>query len=229
MCGGAGHIAQDCKERRPGETLRQFESGQVPMPTPADKAKMDSEYMSLMAELGETAPPPPGTQQLNGPPPTVVSIAKLIKSLKSYKQLEISRDKHGIEEGRWRYLPLLLLLETGLQLTMGPQVFPIHGNSNSLHHHQGRQNLLLHLHHRHPAQADRHQQAIFLPGNLLLPQFLLLIAHHGSKVHGKLRLLLKATTHHQWECLHHLLPLPIKNLRRLACIILMSTINLRMF
>lgn len=71
MCGGAGHIAQDCKERRPGETLRQFESGQVPMPTPADKAKMDSEYMSLMAELGETAPPPPGTQQFNGPPPTV--------------------------------------------------------------------------------------------------------------------------------------------------------------
>ncbi|XP_021363370.1 splicing factor 1-like isoform X2 [Mizuhopecten yessoensis] len=63
VCGGTGHIAQDCKAKRPGDTLR------ITSPTPAinqvDKAKMDSEYMSLMAELGEG--PPPSQQKPNHP------------------------------------------------------------------------------------------------------------------------------------------------------------------
>ncbi|XP_031950796.1 LOW QUALITY PROTEIN: splicing factor 1-like [Corvus moneduloides] len=41
-CGGAGHIASDCKFARPGDP----QSAQ-------DKARMDKEYLSLMAELGE--------------------------------------------------------------------------------------------------------------------------------------------------------------------------------
>jgi len=57
LCGGAGHIAQDCKSKKPGETLRQMQN-QMTNQTPADRAKMDSEYMSLMAELGEGPPPP---------------------------------------------------------------------------------------------------------------------------------------------------------------------------
>ncbi|XP_070185491.1 splicing factor 1-like isoform X2 [Littorina saxatilis] len=52
VCGGAGHIAQDCKERKPGDSFRMTQ-----VQTSTDRAKMDSEYMSLMAELGEGPPP----------------------------------------------------------------------------------------------------------------------------------------------------------------------------
>ncbi|XP_060071705.1 splicing factor 1-like isoform X2 [Ylistrum balloti] len=83
VCGGTGHIAQDCKAKRPGDTLR------MTTPTPAitqvDKAKMDSEYMSLMAELGEgpppsqqkptpPQPPQPFRHQLNHPPPNPMGV-----------------------------------------------------------------------------------------------------------------------------------------------------------
>jgi splicing factor 1 len=44
-CGGGGHIAQDCK----------VNMSAAPPPT-AEKAKMDSEYLSLMKELGEKIP-----------------------------------------------------------------------------------------------------------------------------------------------------------------------------
>lgn len=56
-CGAAGHIARDCRQKRPG---------QGGPPQAGDKAKIDEEYMSLMAELGE-GPPPPGTV-MNGTP-----------------------------------------------------------------------------------------------------------------------------------------------------------------
>ncbi|MEE6525760.1 hypothetical protein FKM82_025984 [Ascaphus truei] len=58
-CGGAGHIASDCKFTsipvRPGEP----QSAQ-------DKARMDKEYLSLMAELGE-APVPSSMVHSSGP------------------------------------------------------------------------------------------------------------------------------------------------------------------
>ncbi|CAL1541757.1 unnamed protein product [Lymnaea stagnalis] len=59
VCGGTGHIAQDCKQKRPGDTFRMQQ-----MQNPAERAKMDSEYMSLMAELGE-GPPPPKSEASN--------------------------------------------------------------------------------------------------------------------------------------------------------------------
>lgn len=46
-CGGAGHIAKDCKSKRPG--LGGIEGSN-------NQAKIDEEYMSLMAELGEVQP-----------------------------------------------------------------------------------------------------------------------------------------------------------------------------
>ncbi|KDR15002.1 splicing factor 1-like [Zootermopsis nevadensis] len=47
-CGGAGHIARDCRQKRPG----------AGGPNAAgDKNKIDEEYLSLMAELGEGPPP----------------------------------------------------------------------------------------------------------------------------------------------------------------------------
>ncbi|KAL0831695.1 hypothetical protein ABMA28_001242 [Loxostege sticticalis] len=55
-CGGAGHIARDCRAKRPGHAV----------PPSANKAKIDEEYMSLMAELGEA--PPPGTTLGGGGP-----------------------------------------------------------------------------------------------------------------------------------------------------------------
>ncbi|XP_044304506.1 splicing factor 1 isoform X4 [Varanus komodoensis] len=54
-CGGAGHIASDCKFARPGDP----QSAQ-------DKARMDKEYLSLMAELGE-APVPASVGSSSGP------------------------------------------------------------------------------------------------------------------------------------------------------------------
>lgn len=45
-CGGAGHIARDCRARRPGAA-----------PAPPARADIDEEYLSLMAELGEAPPP----------------------------------------------------------------------------------------------------------------------------------------------------------------------------
>lgn len=57
-CGGAGHIASDCKGRRPGAT---------PFEKP-NANKIDREYMSLMAELGEGPPPPPPSNGGGGRP-----------------------------------------------------------------------------------------------------------------------------------------------------------------
>ncbi|XP_019501060.1 PREDICTED: splicing factor 1 isoform X6 [Hipposideros armiger] len=62
-CGGAGHIASDCKFQRPGDP----QSAQ-------DKARMDKEYLSLMAELGE-APVPASVGSTSGPASTPLASA----------------------------------------------------------------------------------------------------------------------------------------------------------
>lgn len=49
QCGGAGHIAKDCRMKN---------TGGASFPISQDKNKIDEEYMSLMAELGEGPPPP---------------------------------------------------------------------------------------------------------------------------------------------------------------------------
>lgn len=59
-CGGAGHIAKDCKGKRPG---------QGGPPSADDQAKIDEEYLSLMAELGE-GPPPSKTKDNDAAPQT---------------------------------------------------------------------------------------------------------------------------------------------------------------
>lgn len=55
-CGGAGHIARDCRSKRPGQG-GPTAAGMGGMGPGGDKAKIDEEYMSLMAELGEGPPP----------------------------------------------------------------------------------------------------------------------------------------------------------------------------
>lgn len=55
-CGGAGHIARDCRSKRPGQG-GPAAAGMGSMGQAGDKAKIDEEYMSLMAELGEGPPP----------------------------------------------------------------------------------------------------------------------------------------------------------------------------
>lgn len=56
-CGGAGHIAKDCKAKRPG---------QGGPPNNNSQAKIDEEYLSLMAELGEGPPPAPKGKETDG-------------------------------------------------------------------------------------------------------------------------------------------------------------------
>eukprot|EP00094_Tigriopus_californicus_P010992 TCALIF_10603-PA protein Name:"Similar to SF1 Splicing factor 1 (Homo sapiens)" AED:0.14 eAED:0.14 QI:107/0.6/0.5/1/1/1/6/113/717 len=66
MCGGAGHIARDCQQRRHGgeeydemgEGSESGGGGGGGGVGGEGKTKMDDEYMSLMAELGEGPPPP---------------------------------------------------------------------------------------------------------------------------------------------------------------------------
>jgi len=68
----AGHMARDCTQRRggPGQQFGQQQPG-APQANPVAQ-QFDSEYASLMAELGETttAPPlgggPPGAPQQGG-------------------------------------------------------------------------------------------------------------------------------------------------------------------
>lgn len=55
-CGGAGHISRDCRSKRPGMGGPAV-VGMGAMGPSNDKAKIDEEYMSLMAELGEGPPP----------------------------------------------------------------------------------------------------------------------------------------------------------------------------
>lgn len=55
-CGGAGHIARDCRSKRPGQG-GPAAAGMGGITQAGDKAKIDEEYMSLMAELGEGPPP----------------------------------------------------------------------------------------------------------------------------------------------------------------------------
>lgn len=82
VCGGTGHLAQDCKQKRPGDSFRQQQADADQ--SPADRAKMDSEYMSLMAELGEGPPPPvakasppTSTRPAFTAPPMVISLLLL--------------------------------------------------------------------------------------------------------------------------------------------------------
>ncbi|ODN02445.1 Splicing factor 1 [Orchesella cincta] len=53
VCGAAGHISKDCKAKRPGEGGPPGSGGGGG----GNKAKIDEEYLSLMAELGEAEPP----------------------------------------------------------------------------------------------------------------------------------------------------------------------------
>ncbi|GAA6109556.1 splicing factor 1 isoform X2 [Tachysurus ichikawai] len=62
-CGGAGHIASDCKFTST-YTPRQGD----PPQSAQDKARMDKEYLSLMAELGEAPIPASSGGHSNNPP-----------------------------------------------------------------------------------------------------------------------------------------------------------------
>ncbi|XP_068569788.1 splicing factor 1 isoform X3 [Cebidichthys violaceus] len=57
-CGGAGHISSDCKYTSSFAAHRA--TGGEPPQSAQDKARMDKEYLSLMAELGEAPVPTSG-------------------------------------------------------------------------------------------------------------------------------------------------------------------------
>lgn len=60
-CGGTGHLTKDCRNKRPG-------SGAPGMACEDSQAKIDEEYMSLMAELGEGPPPSAPKPEVPAPP-----------------------------------------------------------------------------------------------------------------------------------------------------------------
>lgn len=65
ILGGTGHIMKDCKQKRPGMGGIEGSNNQ---------AKIDEEYLSLMAELGEV--PPEAIQQQQKPPEPPVAPSK---------------------------------------------------------------------------------------------------------------------------------------------------------
>ncbi|KAM9836711.1 splicing factor 1 isoform 4-T4 [Aulostomus maculatus] len=62
-CGGAGHISSDCKYTSSFAAHRA--TGGEPPQSAQDKARMDKEYLSLMAELGEAPVPSSGGGHTN--------------------------------------------------------------------------------------------------------------------------------------------------------------------
>ncbi|GCB82337.1 hypothetical protein scyTo_0021977, partial [Scyliorhinus torazame] len=76
-CGGAGHIASDCKFSRPGDP----QSAQ-------DKARMDKEYLSLMAELGEA--PVPASSSSAHPSSTQQTMPRTTGPVSNQQQLPVS-------------------------------------------------------------------------------------------------------------------------------------------
>ncbi|XP_033465165.1 splicing factor 1 isoform X1 [Epinephelus lanceolatus] len=62
-CGGAGHISSDCKYTSSFAAHRA--TGGEPPQSAQDKARMDKEYLSLMAELGEAPVPASGGGHTN--------------------------------------------------------------------------------------------------------------------------------------------------------------------
>lgn len=69
ICGGIGHISKDCRSKRPGATDAEN--------TEDTQAKIDEEYMSLMAELGEGPPASAqANQKANNDPLTQVHISR---------------------------------------------------------------------------------------------------------------------------------------------------------
>ncbi|KAF9158390.1 hypothetical protein DFQ26_007707 [Actinomortierella ambigua] len=57
ICGGQGHASRDCRERNNPEARERNQ-------------KIDSEFLNLMAELGETVPQPPPAPSQGHPPPS---------------------------------------------------------------------------------------------------------------------------------------------------------------
>ena len=55
VCGGRGHLANDCKMARPGTTHNLKRNAKIQVET---KQHLDSEYMALMSELGQTTSAP---------------------------------------------------------------------------------------------------------------------------------------------------------------------------
>ncbi|XP_069750208.1 splicing factor 1 isoform X6 [Narcine bancroftii] len=104
-CGGAGHIASDCKFssgasfNRPGDP----QSAQ-------DKARMDKEYLSLMAELGE-APVPTSSSSVGHPSTSQPSIPRTTLPSNTQQQIpsrppwmssalsDSNRPYHGLHGG----------------------------------------------------------------------------------------------------------------------------------
>uniref|UniRef100_A0A3B5KHG7 Branchpoint-bridging protein n=1 Tax=Takifugu rubripes TaxID=31033 RepID=A0A3B5KHG7_TAKRU len=62
-CGGAGHISSDCKYTSSFTAHRP--PGSEPPQSAQDKARMDKEYLSLMAELGEAPVPTSGGHSIS--------------------------------------------------------------------------------------------------------------------------------------------------------------------
>lgn len=82
-CGGYGHVAADCRVNT--------DAAAPPQQTFSEKAKMDTEYMSLMAELGVDGPaPPPPKKKFQEKPPEPPK-----ENNSSFERSNLSRDNYN--------------------------------------------------------------------------------------------------------------------------------------
>jgi splicing factor 1 len=132
-CGGAGHISKDCRSKRPG-----MGGAGGPMV----QTKIDEEYLSLMAELGE-APPPEANQSNSG------SGGGGHHGGPSHT----NRIGGSIFDSRQNHQPRAIM---GSNNQMPP--WSHNNNSGQHHYHQQQQQQQHHHHQQHQQQQQHHHQ-----------------------------------------------------------------------
>ncbi|ALC46297.1 SF1 [Drosophila busckii] len=121
-CGGTGHLTKDCRNKRPG-------SGVPGMACEDSQAKIDEEYMSLMAELGEG--PPPNAKNDTPPTPQLHRASYSIFDKKPTQLQAIqsppsstSRDQRDMNSGGWGGPPQELGMDHGMNMDHGMAMPP---------------------------------------------------------------------------------------------------------
>jgi len=122
-CGGMGHVANDC--------VFETEPGAAPQPSIVEKAKMDDEYMSLMAELGVDAPAPKPTPVPVVKPEVAPPTSNPIAIAQPNNALTPAKSQNQTSSASWTQEPKPLMSTTTPYNPRPPQLKPLMPSSGS--------------------------------------------------------------------------------------------------